>query len=153
MHSRFPADYPSQPPACFFEPALFHPNVYPSGKIEFSLVAPPLWQPKTTVKSILLGNTTSISTFAYSTRIGAPHCRCHCRWGSLANSPARVAHRSSPASLSFSLSLSPCPTRLCPSARGVRVPPVPLRPAGIQLLLAEPNPECPARAEAAALFM
>ena len=150
MHSRFPADYPSQPPACFFEPALFHPNVYPSGKIEFSLVAPPLWQPKTTVKSILLGNA-SISTFAYSTRIGAPHCRCHYRWGSLANPPPPAGLPAALPHLFLSLPAPPASVR--PSARGVRVPPVPLRPAGIQLLLAEPNPECPARAEAAALFM
>lgn len=44
----FKDDYPSSPPKCKFEPPLFHPNVYPSGKfysVQFNLhVFNPLWQ-------------------------------------------------------------------------------------------------------------
>lgn len=29
----FKDDYPATPPKCKFEPPLFHPNVYPSGKV------------------------------------------------------------------------------------------------------------------------
>uniref|UniRef100_A0A2S2PTF1 SUMO-conjugating enzyme UBC9 n=1 Tax=Schizaphis graminum TaxID=13262 RepID=A0A2S2PTF1_SCHGA len=32
----FKDDYPSSPPKCKFEPPLFHPNVYPSGKYMLS---------------------------------------------------------------------------------------------------------------------
>lgn len=28
----FKDDYPATPPKCKFEPPLFHPNVYPSGR-------------------------------------------------------------------------------------------------------------------------
>lgn len=30
----FKDDYPATPPKCKFEPPLFHPNVYPSGKCD-----------------------------------------------------------------------------------------------------------------------
>lgn len=52
----FSADYPSRPPKCQFVPALFHPNVYPSGTICLSIInAEEGWKPAITVKQILLG--------------------------------------------------------------------------------------------------
>ncbi|MPC91023.1 SUMO-conjugating enzyme UBC9 [Portunus trituberculatus] len=33
----FKDDYPSTPPKCKFEPPLFHPNVYPSGRYKLSI--------------------------------------------------------------------------------------------------------------------
>jgi ubiquitin-conjugating enzyme E2 I len=73
----FKDDYPSSPPKCKFEPPLFHPNVYPSGFINYWLwlfgfiwpfnvwypgtVCLSLldeekdWRPAITIKQILLG--------------------------------------------------------------------------------------------------
>lgn len=34
----FTDDYPSKPPNCKFVPPLFHPNVYPNGKICLSIL-------------------------------------------------------------------------------------------------------------------
>ncbi|EDV20689.1 SUMO-conjugating enzyme UBC9-A [Trichoplax sp. H2] len=52
----FKEDYPSSPPKCKFDPALFHPNVYPSGTVCLSLLDEDKdWRPSVTIKQILLG--------------------------------------------------------------------------------------------------
>eukprot|EP00042_Codosiga_hollandica_P021944 m.78725 g.78725 ORF g.78725 m.78725 type:complete len:160 (+) comp50596_c0_seq1:38-517(+) len=52
----FSEDYPSAPPKCKFEPALFHPNVFPSGTVCLSLLdIEKDWRPGVTIKQILLG--------------------------------------------------------------------------------------------------
>lgn len=52
----FKDDYPTSPPKCKFEPALFHPNVYPSGTVCLSLLDEEKdWRPAITIKQILLG--------------------------------------------------------------------------------------------------
>ena len=52
----FPEDYPTSPPLCTFKPALFHPNVYPSGNVCLSIInAHEDWKPSITIKQILLG--------------------------------------------------------------------------------------------------
>ena len=48
-----PQNYPFAPPLCVFDPPLFHPNVYPSGKVSLSLLDN--WRPQITLKEILLG--------------------------------------------------------------------------------------------------
>eukprot|EP00624_Nannochloropsis_granulata_P007750 evm.model.NODE_9350_length_5859_cov_25.566992.2 len=52
----FSEDYPSKPPKCKFVPALFHPNVYPSGTVCLSILNEDEdWRPAITVKQMLLG--------------------------------------------------------------------------------------------------
>lgn len=52
----FTDDYPMLPPKCKFEPAIFHPNIYPSGTVCLSLLdAEKDWAPQITIKQILLG--------------------------------------------------------------------------------------------------
>ena len=58
----FTEDYPNKPPACKFKMVadtgkpLFHPNVYPSGKICLSLLdADKSWKPSLTIKHLLIG--------------------------------------------------------------------------------------------------
>ena len=52
----FPAQYPQSPPEVKFTPPLFHPNVYPSGKVCLSIINEHEgWKPSITVKQILLG--------------------------------------------------------------------------------------------------
>ena len=52
----FKDDYPSSPPKCRFEPALFHPNIYPSGTVCLSILdADKDWQPAITIKQVLTG--------------------------------------------------------------------------------------------------
>ncbi|KAF5331176.1 hypothetical protein D9619_005359 [Psilocybe cf. subviscida] len=47
----FPEDYPSKPPKCKFTPALFHPNVYPSGTVCLSILdEEKAWKPAITIK-------------------------------------------------------------------------------------------------------
>ncbi|RIA89811.1 ubiquitin-conjugating enzyme/RWD-like protein [Glomus cerebriforme] len=56
MVMTFPEDYPSKPPKCKFIPALFHPNVYPSGTVCLSILNEEEgWKPAITIKQILLG--------------------------------------------------------------------------------------------------
>jgi len=38
IRMEFTEDYPSKPPLCKFSPAIFHPNVYPSGRICLSIL-------------------------------------------------------------------------------------------------------------------
>lgn len=52
----FPDEYPTKPPKCKFAPALFHPNVYPSGTVCLSILNEDEgWRPAITIKDILLG--------------------------------------------------------------------------------------------------
>ncbi len=52
----FPEDYPAEPPACKFDPPLFHPNVFPSGKVCLSILNQEKdWVPTITIKDVLLG--------------------------------------------------------------------------------------------------
>jgi ubiquitin-conjugating enzyme E2 I len=52
----FTEDYPSRPPSVKFTPAIFHPNVFTSGKICLSILKEGCsWQPSITIKQILLG--------------------------------------------------------------------------------------------------
>mmetsp|Transcript_11935 Transcript_11935/g.18015 ORF Transcript_11935/g.18015 Transcript_11935/m.18015 type:complete len:157 (+) Transcript_11935:30-500(+) len=52
----FSETYPTAPPRCVFDRALFHPNIYPSGDICLSILDPKkAWKPAITVKQILLG--------------------------------------------------------------------------------------------------
>ena len=52
----FSDDYPSKPPKCKFQPPLFHPNVYPSGRICLSIINEDEgWRPAITIKQMLLG--------------------------------------------------------------------------------------------------
>ena len=59
---QFSEDYPNKPPCCKFKlvantgKPLFHPNVYPSGKICLSLLdAEKAWKPSLTIKHLLIG--------------------------------------------------------------------------------------------------
>ena len=62
MTMQFSEDYPNKPPVCKFKMVgntgkpLFHPNVYPSGKICLSLLdADKAWKPSLTIKHLLIG--------------------------------------------------------------------------------------------------
>lgn len=60
MTMTFTEDYPNKPPLCKFKlvhgKPLFHPNVYPSGKICLSLLdADKGWKPSLTIKHLLVG--------------------------------------------------------------------------------------------------
>ena len=60
MTMQFSEDYPNKPPVCKFKlvqgKPLFHPNVYPSGKICLSLLdADKGWKPSLTIKHLLIG--------------------------------------------------------------------------------------------------
>merc|ERR1712178_432907 len=59
---QFSEDYPNKPPVCKFKMVansgkpMFHPNVYPSGKICLSLLdAEKSWKPSLTIKHLLPG--------------------------------------------------------------------------------------------------
>mmetsp|Transcript_10882 Transcript_10882/g.35765 ORF Transcript_10882/g.35765 Transcript_10882/m.35765 type:complete len:297 (-) Transcript_10882:305-1195(-) len=74
VHMVFTDEYPSKPPECKFGKApndkpLFHPNVYPSGKICLSLLdADKGWKPALTIKQLLLG----IQTLLDDPNVGDP---------------------------------------------------------------------------------
>ena len=52
----FTEEYPSKPPKCKFTPALFHPNVYPSGTVCLSILNEDEdWRAAITVKQVLIG--------------------------------------------------------------------------------------------------
>jgi ubiquitin-conjugating enzyme E2 I len=52
----FSDDYPTACPLVQFTPCIFHPNVYPSGKICLSILnADKDWRPNITLKQILCG--------------------------------------------------------------------------------------------------
>ena len=49
----FTEEYPSKPPKCKFTPALFHPNVYPSGTICLSILNEEKdWRPAITINVV-----------------------------------------------------------------------------------------------------
>lgn len=51
----FKDEYPTVPPECKFEPALFHPNVYPSGTVCLSLLdVKRTWHETFTITRLLL---------------------------------------------------------------------------------------------------
>ncbi|CAD7926192.1 unnamed protein product [Amoebophrya sp. A120] len=63
----FPTDFPNSPPDMVFETELFHPNIYPDGKVCISILHPPgtdafneqetadeRWRPILGVESILM---------------------------------------------------------------------------------------------------
>ena len=61
MLMEFSEDYPSKPPKCSFKlldgKPLFHPNVYPSGKICLNIInddAKGTWRAALTIKQVLL---------------------------------------------------------------------------------------------------
>ncbi len=52
----FPEEYPSKPPKVKFVPALYHPNIFPSGTVCLSILNEEEdWRPAITLKQILLG--------------------------------------------------------------------------------------------------
>lgn len=52
----FQADYPSQPPIAFFDPVLFHPNIFDNGQVCLSIFdGHKDWAPSITLEQILLG--------------------------------------------------------------------------------------------------
>ena len=52
----FSDEYPAAPPECKFDPPLFHPNVFPSGKVCLSILsAEKDWVPTITIKDVLRG--------------------------------------------------------------------------------------------------
>jgi ubiquitin-conjugating enzyme E2 I len=58
---KFTEEYPTKPPECRFAKdirgmPLFHPNIYPSGKVCLSLLDEnKAWKPALTVKQLLVG--------------------------------------------------------------------------------------------------
>jgi ubiquitin-conjugating enzyme E2 I len=52
----FTDDYPAAPPLCKFTPMLFHPNIFPSGKVCLSILdAEKDWVPTITLRDVLRG--------------------------------------------------------------------------------------------------
>jgi ubiquitin-conjugating enzyme E2 I len=51
---QFNEDYPSQPPQVYFDPPIFHPNIFPDGKVCLSILSKD-WRPAITLKQILMG--------------------------------------------------------------------------------------------------
>jgi len=49
----FPEEYPTQAPRLFFNPPLFHPNVYPSGEVCSSMLNSD-WKPTYSIADLLL---------------------------------------------------------------------------------------------------
>ena len=76
---KFSEDYPSKPPECHFglmpdgsRKPLFHPNVYPSGKICLNIINPDpaqsAWRPAITIKQVLSGSRRSSTSRTPRTR-------------------------------------------------------------------------------------
>jgi ubiquitin-conjugating enzyme E2 I len=52
----FPEDFPLKPPQCIFKESLFHPNVFPSGRVCLSILnEDDGWSPSLSIKEILIG--------------------------------------------------------------------------------------------------
>ncbi|CDW53075.1 sumo conjugating enzyme ubc9 a; sumo conjugating enzyme ubc9; sumo conjugating enzyme hus5 [Trichuris trichiura] len=49
----FPENYPAAPPTCTFKPPLFHPNVFPSGKVCLSILHPEGWNPSFGIRQVI----------------------------------------------------------------------------------------------------
>lgn len=54
VNLKFSSDYPSAAPEVFFDPPIFHPNVYDDGKVCLSILTKD-WRPAITLKQILVG--------------------------------------------------------------------------------------------------
>jgi len=73
---KFPKTYPVDPPVCSFEKVdgkpLFHPNVYPDGKVCLNIINPPQeggdWKAGISVRQIL----TALQTFLDEPNIASP---------------------------------------------------------------------------------
>ncbi|KFD60709.1 hypothetical protein M514_05899 [Trichuris suis] len=52
----FPENYPAAPTICTVDPPLFHPNVFPNGKVCLSILHPEGWNPSFGVRQILEGS-------------------------------------------------------------------------------------------------
>ena len=53
MMMDFSEEYPNKPPRCYFQPALFHPNIYPSGTVCLSILNEDEdWRPALTVSQV-----------------------------------------------------------------------------------------------------
>ena len=48
----FSENFPSEPPKVYFNPPIFHPNIYPSGEVCLSILGPD-WDPSISLKGIL----------------------------------------------------------------------------------------------------
>jgi ubiquitin-protein ligase len=49
----FSDEYPNKPPRCFFQPTLFHPNIYPSGTVCLSILNEDEdWRPTLTMTNV-----------------------------------------------------------------------------------------------------
>eukprot|EP00890_Picochlorum_soloecismus_P001780 jgi/Picsp_1/2602/NSC_00834-R1_protein len=72
---KFPKDYPQSPPECKFISEMWHPNVFPDGKVCISILHPPgydpmnpqedaaeKWSPVHTVESIVLSIISMLSS-------------------------------------------------------------------------------------------
>jgi len=56
LNMYFTEDYPNRPPKCQFSPALFHPNIYPSGSVCLSILDPNKdWRASLTIPQVLQG--------------------------------------------------------------------------------------------------
>ena len=55
LEIKFGTDYPTKAPTCKFTPVIFHPNIYPSGKVCLSILNDEGWKPSITLKQIVLG--------------------------------------------------------------------------------------------------
>ena len=70
----FPRDYPQSPPVCKFKSEMWHPNVYPNGKVCISILHSPgddpsgyelsseRWTPVHTVETIMLSIISMLSS-------------------------------------------------------------------------------------------
>ena len=59
----FTEDYPSKAPLVNFKPVIFHPNVYPGGKVCLSIIDDTKgWSPVVTIKQILIGVQSLLNT-------------------------------------------------------------------------------------------
>lgn len=56
LNMEFSERYPIEPPHCYFDPPILHPNVFPSGTVSLSLIDKDKgWKPQITVKQVLMG--------------------------------------------------------------------------------------------------
>jgi len=52
----FTPDFPMQPPEVYFTPPIFHPNIYPTGRVCLSILdSNKDWKPSITLKQVMLG--------------------------------------------------------------------------------------------------
>jgi ubiquitin-conjugating enzyme E2 I len=51
---KFSDNYPGEAPSVYFDPPIFHPNIYDNGKVCLSIIGDG-WKPAITLKQILMG--------------------------------------------------------------------------------------------------